>query len=186
MTFHEQDTLHNTKEVNLRGIFIWLARKIDSRKENNATRPSRGSFDLKAAMEESRAQGYGKLIILWKTWYYENDVWLIEFSGSVTGARLRFAGTPLGDVAPIYLCKNRSGNHCCDNKDPDCFTPGGCFCDSSCRAFGKSHFRWNCVQPKLGGNEDQESRTFVARNHYAKNTLGYQVLNSRINASGSY
>ena len=58
-------------------------------------------------------------------------------SGSVTGARLRFAGTPLGDVAPIYLCKNRTG-HCCDNKDPDCFTPGGCFCDSSCRAFGKS------------------------------------------------
>ena len=58
-------------------------------------------------------------------------------SGPVTGARLRFAGTPLGDVAPIYLCKNRTG-HCCDNKDPDCFTPGGCFCDSSCRAFGKS------------------------------------------------
>ncbi|CAG5113130.1 Oidioi.mRNA.OKI2018_I69.chr2.g7270.t1.cds [Oikopleura dioica] len=100
----------------------------DSRNENDTTRPSRGSFDLKAAMEESRAQGYG----------------------SVTGARLRFAGTPLGDVAPIYLCKNRSGNHCCDNKDPDCFTPGGCFCDSSCRAFDDCcpDFEDECVDKK--------------------------------------
>lgn len=93
----------------------------------NESKPGRGSFNLTAAMEESRELGYGP----------------------VTGARLRFAGTPLGDVAPIYLCKNRTG-HCCDNKDPDCFTPGGCFCDSSCRAFDDCcpDFEDECVDKK--------------------------------------
>ncbi|CBY31938.1 unnamed protein product [Oikopleura dioica] len=92
-----------------------------------ANKPVRGGFNLTAAMEESRELGYGP----------------------VTGARLRFAGTPLGDVAPIYLCKNRTG-HCCDNKDPDCFTPGGCFCDSSCRAFDDCcpDFEDECVDKK--------------------------------------
>jgi len=92
-----------------------------------ANKPVRGGFNLTAAMEESRDLGYGP----------------------VTGARLRFAGTPLGDVAPIYLCKNRTG-HCCDNKDPDCFTPGGCFCDSSCRAFDDCcpDFEDECVDKK--------------------------------------
>lgn len=27
------------------------------------------------------------------------------------------------------------GEQCCEDKNPECFTPGGCFCDSSCRAF---------------------------------------------------
>jgi len=90
-------------------------------------KPTRGTFNMTAAMEESQELGYG----------------------SVTGARLKFAGTPLGDVAPIYLCKNRNG-HCCDNKDPDCFTPGGCFCDSSCRAFDDCcpDFEDECVDRK--------------------------------------
>lgn len=94
---------------------------------DNDRKPTRGTFNMTAAMEESRELGYG----------------------SVTGARLRFAGTPLGDVAPIYLCKNRTG-HCCDNKDPDCFTPGGCFCDSSCRAFDDCcpDFEDECVDKK--------------------------------------
>lgn len=94
---------------------------------HNDRKPTRGTFNMTAAMEESRELGYG----------------------SVTGARLRFAGTPLGEVAPIYLCKNRTG-HCCDNKDPDCFTPGGCFCDSSCRAFDDCcpDFEDECVDRK--------------------------------------
>lgn len=73
--------------------------------------PKRGTFDLEVALKQSRANGYGN------------------------GVRLRFAGTSLSQVDPIYLCSKRSNDQCCDDKDPDCFTPGGCFCDSSCRAF---------------------------------------------------
>lgn len=73
--------------------------------------PERGTFNLEAALQQSRNNGYG------------------------SGVRLRFAGTSLSQVDPIYLCKERSGDQCCEDKNPECFTPGGCFCDSSCRAF---------------------------------------------------
>jgi len=112
-----------THEVN----FKVNLKRNEEKGSDNERKPTRGTFNMTAAMEESRELGYG----------------------SVTGARLRFAGTPLGDVAPIYLCKNRTG-HCCDNKDPDCFTPGGCFCDSSCRAFDDCcpDFEDECVDKK--------------------------------------
>lgn len=74
--------------------------------------PSRGNFDLDLALKRSKDHGYG--------------------SSSV---RLRFAGTSLSHVDPIYLCAKRETKQCCEDKDPECFTPGGCFCDSSCRAF---------------------------------------------------
>lgn len=73
--------------------------------------PERGTFNLDAALQQSRNSGYGN------------------------GVRLRFAGTSLSQVDPIYLCSKRSGEQCCEDKNPECFTPGGCFCDSSCRAF---------------------------------------------------
>lgn len=74
--------------------------------------PQRGTFSLEAALKDSRDKGYGSAV------------------------RLRFAGAAnLDDVDPIYLCSKRSGDQCCVDKDPECFTPGGCFCDSSCRAF---------------------------------------------------
>merc|ERR1712048_1148851 len=74
--------------------------------------PQRGTFNLEAALKDSRDKGYGSAV------------------------RLRFAGAAnLDDVDPIYLCSKRSGDQCCVDKDPECFTPGGCFCDSSCRAF---------------------------------------------------
>ena len=98
--------------------------------------------------------------------------------GPVTGARLRFAGTPLGDVAPIYLCKNRTG-HCCDNKDPDCFTPGGCFCDSSCRAFGKSHcFILAKIVSGLIRVERRTSRSGRDDMMFSARTLLVQVLSA--------
>lgn len=73
--------------------------------------PQRGTFNLEAALEESRHNGYGSPV------------------------RLRFNGTPSSQVDPIYLCAERSGDQCCVDKSPECFTPGGCFCDSSCSAF---------------------------------------------------
>lgn len=73
--------------------------------------PERGTFNLESALKQSRNNGFGSAV------------------------RLRFAGTSLSNVDPIYLCSKRSGEQCCEDKNPECFTPGGCFCDSSCRAF---------------------------------------------------
>jgi hypothetical protein len=78
---------------------------------NSELHPKRGTFNLEVALQQSRNNGYGN------------------------GVRLRFAGTSLSQVDPIYLCSKRSGDQCCEDKNPECFTPGGCFCDSSCRAF---------------------------------------------------
>lgn len=88
-----------------------LGISFPSAQEEEHYHPERGTFNLEVALEESRKNGYGN------------------------GVRLRFAGTSLSQVDPIYLCSNRSGEQCCEDKNPECFTPGGCFCDSSCRAF---------------------------------------------------
>lgn len=74
--------------------------------------PVRGHFDLEAALRDSREKGYGN------------------------GVRLRFNGVSKSSLDPIYLCSERPvEQQCCTNKDPHCFTPGGCFCDASCKAF---------------------------------------------------
>lgn len=74
--------------------------------------PKRGAFDLQLALRDSRDRGYGN------------------------GVRLRFNGVSKSSLDPIYLCSARPADQqCCTNKDPHCFTPGGCFCDASCKAF---------------------------------------------------
>lgn len=78
---------------------------------NDNFHPTRGSFNLEAALRDSRERGYGN------------------------GVRLRFNGINKSSLDPIYMCSERTGEQCCTDKDPDCFAPGGCFCDSSCKAF---------------------------------------------------
>merc|ERR1711990_274000 len=73
--------------------------------------PPRGTFNLQMALIDSRNHGYGIQLK----------------SGNGSGSKY--------PVDPIYMCKERTGDQCCSDKDPDCFTPGGCFCDASCRAF---------------------------------------------------
>lgn len=73
--------------------------------------PARGTFNLEAALRDSRERGYGN------------------------GVRLRFNGVKKSSLDPIYMCSERTGDQCCTDKDPDCFAPGGCFCDASCKAF---------------------------------------------------
>lgn len=73
--------------------------------------PPRGTFNLQMALIDSRNHGYGIQLK----------------SGNGSGSKY--------PIDPIYMCKERTGDQCCSDKNPDCFTPGGCFCDASCRAF---------------------------------------------------
>jgi len=84
----------------------------DHQTEEEILNYQRGTFDLQLALRDSRDKGYGN------------------------GVRLRFNGVSKSSLDPIYLCSERPAEHqCCTNKDPHCFTPGGCFCDASCKAF---------------------------------------------------